>query len=103
MSKKLILRLLAVAFFSMFFIQSHLSAMDDLDDAAELECNNGTVVVGDSEDSVRAKCGNPQKVSQRDVDSPIIWFYNFGPTEFVYYVTFTDGIVERIQVGGYGD
>jgi hypothetical protein len=52
---------------------------------------------------VRDKCGDPQKVTQEDADSPIIWFYNFGPSEFVNYVSFTNGIVERIQTGGYGD
>ena len=55
------------------------------------------------EDSVRNKCGNPQKVIQEDADSPIVWFYNFGPSEFVSYVSFTNGVVERIQMGGYGE
>ena len=84
----------------MLVVQPDSSALDD---AAVLECENGTVARGDSEDSVRAKCGDPQKVSQQDIDSPIIWFYNFGPTEFVYYLTFTNGAVERIQMGNYGD
>jgi hypothetical protein len=84
----------------MFVIQPDLLALDE---AASLICEDGTVSIGDSEDSVRDKCGDPQKVSQRDIDSPIIWFYNFGPSEFVYYVTFTNGIVERIQMDGYGD
>jgi len=100
MSKKLKLKIIATAFFGMFFIQSNLLALDE---AAELECDGGTVSIGDSQDSVRDKCGSPQTVSQQDIDSPIIWFYNFGPTEFVYYVTFTNGLVERIQMGGYGD
>lgn len=52
---------------------------------------------------MRNKCGDPQKVTQEDADSPIIWFYNFGPSEFVFYVSFTNGIVERIQMGGYGE
>ena len=100
MSKKLILTMLITAFIGMFVIQPNLSALDS---ASSLECDGGTVSQGDSEDSVRDKCGDPQKVTQRDVDSPIIWFYNFGPSEFVNYVSFTNGIVERIQTGGYGD
>ena len=100
MSKKLILTILATAVFGLFFIQSNLQSQDD---ASSLECDGGTVSPGDAEDSVRDKCGNPQKVSQEDADSPIIWFYNFGSSEFVYYVSFTNGIVERIQMGGYGD
>ena len=100
MRKKLILTILIAAFMSMFVIQSDLSALDD---TSSLECDGGTVSSGDSEDSVRDKCGNPQKVTQEGVDSPIVWYYNFGPSEFVSYVSFTNGIVERIQMGGYGD
>ena len=73
MSKKLIQTMLITAFFGMFVIQPDLSALDD---TSSLECDGGTVSQGDSEDSVRDKCGDPQKVTQRDVDSPIIWFYN---------------------------
>jgi hypothetical protein len=99
-SKKMRLLILATAFLSVVVLQTDLSALDD---ASSLECDGGIVLQGDSEDSVRDKCGNPQKVTREDADSPIIWFYNFGPSEFVYYVSFTDGIVERIQAGGYGD
>ena len=100
MSKKFIRTILITAFIGMFFVQSDLSAQEG---TSSLECDNGIVSQGDSEDSVRDKCGNPQKVTQEDSDSPIVWFYNFGPSEFVYYVSFTNGIVERIQMGGYGN
>ena len=43
------------------------------------------------------------EVTQEDADSPTVWFYNFGPSEFVCYVSFTNGVAERIQMGGYGD
>jgi len=92
--------LLLTAFMVMFVIQPNLSALDD---ASSFQCSGGTVLSGDSEDSVRDKCGDPQKVTREDADSPIIWLYNFGPSEFVYYVSFTNGIVERIQMGGYGE
>ena len=102
MSKKRvsILTVTIAIFVSVFFFRTNLSALED---ASSLECDGGIVLQGDSEDSVRDKCGEPQKVTQEDADSPIIWFYNFGPSEFVSYVSFTNGIVERIQMGGYGD
>ena len=100
MSKKLISTLLITAFVSMFVVRPDLPALDE---ASSLQCAGGIVLSGDSEDSVRDKCGDPQKVTQEDADSPVVWFYNFGSTEFVYYVSFTNGIVERIQMGGYGD
>ena len=100
MRKKIILTILITVFIGMFVIQPNLLALSS---ASSLQCDGGIVSQGDSEDSVREKCGNPQKVTQEDGDSPIIWFYNFGPSEFVNYVSFTNGIVERIQTGGYGD
>jgi hypothetical protein len=102
MSKKRIsiLTITIAIFVSVFFFRANFAALED---ASSLECDGGIVLQGDSEDSVRDKCGEPQKVTQEDADSPIIWFYNFGPTEFVSYVSFTNGIVERIQMGGYGD
>ena len=100
MNKNLILAILITAFIGMFVLQPDLLALDS---TSSLECDNGIVSQGDSEDSVRDKCGNPQKVTREDADSPIVWFYNFGPSEFVYYVSFTNGIVEQIQMGGYGN
>ena len=92
--------LLIAALLSLFVIQPDLAALDG---TGSLQCDGGTVLPGDSEDSVRDKCGEPQKVTREDGDSPVIWYYNFGPTEFVYYVSFTNGMVERIQMGSYGD
>jgi len=100
MGKKRISTLLLTAFMVMLVFCPDLSALDD---ESSLECSGGIVVFGDSQDSVRDKCGNPQKVTREDADSPIVWFYNFGRTDFVCYVSFTNGIVERIQTGGYGD
>ena len=100
MSKKLTLAILITAFIGMFVIQPDLSALDG---TSSLECDGGIVSRGDSEADARDKCGDPQKVAQEDADSPIIWFYNFGPSEFVCYVSFTNGIVERLQMGGYGN
>ena len=100
MRKKILLFMLVTVFMGMFVLQPDLSALDS---TSSLECDNGIVSQRDSEDSVRDKCGSPQKVTQEDADSPIIWFYNFGPSDFVSYVSFTNGIVERIEMGGYGN
>ena len=101
MSKKLIPMIYYImAFMLMFVLKPNLLATDE---TSSLDCSGGTVRAGDSEDSVREKCGDPQQVTQRDKYSPVIWFYNFGPSEFVYYVTLTNGMVERIQTGDYGN
>ncbi|CAB1082709.1 hypothetical protein D1AOALGA4SA_10313 [Olavius algarvensis Delta 1 endosymbiont] len=100
MRKKLALRILMVTFMFMVVIAPNLLALDE---TSSLDCSGGTVMAGDAEDSVREKCGDPQEVTQRDKYSPVVWFYNFGPSEFVYYVTFTNGMVERLQTGDYGN
>lgn len=30
------------------------------------------------------------------------WVYNFGPTQFIYYLTFANGRLRRIQASEYG-
>jgi len=40
---------------------------------------------------------------EQKIETTDVWFFNFGPSEFVSYVSFTNGIVERIQMGGYGE
>ena len=74
-----------------------------LDDTSSFQCDGGIVSARESEDSVRDKCGDPQEVTQEDADSPIVWIYNSGSSGFLTYVSFANGIVERIQTGGYGD
>lgn len=100
MKKKRIATLVLTALMILVVLRPDLSALDD---ESSLECSGGIVFLGDSQDSVRDKCGSPQKVTQEDADSPIVWYYNFGPSEFVSYVSFTNGVVERIQMGGYGN
>jgi len=81
MSKKRIsiLTMTIAIFVSMFFFQTNLSALDK---ASSLQCSGGTVLAGDSEDSVRDKCGEPQKVTQEpDSQNMNEWVYNFGPSE----------------------
>ena len=71
MRKKLILTILIAAFMSMFVIQPDLSALDD---TSSLECDGGTVSPGDAEDSVRDKCGDPQKVTRKTQTPPLSGF-----------------------------
>ena len=101
MRKKLTPTMYILVFIFMLVIPPNLLALDQ---TSSLDCSGGTVYTGDSKDSVREKCGDPQKVAPREGKwSPDIWIYNFGPSEFLYYVTFTNDMVERIQTGDYGD
>jgi hypothetical protein len=71
---------------------------DELDDSDECSCKGGTISIGSTEYDVIEKCGKPTYYEGHGT----VWVYNFGPTEFILYITFVDGRAERIQFGGYG-
>ena len=96
MNRKMILTLFINAFIFIFVIQPNVIALDD---TSSLQCDGGIVAPGDSADSVREKCGEPQQVLTPDPQEPVKWVYDFGGTQFTYYVSIVNGKVERIQVG----
>ncbi len=87
----------------LFLVLSVTSNPFALDDTSSLQCDGGIVVRGDSEDSVREKCGDPRKVLSPDPQEPAVWVYNLGATEFSNFVSIVNGKVERIQMGNYGE
>ena len=93
MSRKMMLTVFINAFIFIFVIQPNVMALDD---TSSLQCDGGIVAPGDSEDSVREKCGEPKQVLTPDPQEPVKWVYDFGGT---YYVSIVNGKVERIQVG----
>ena len=93
MSRKMILTLFINALIFIFII---LPCAMALDDTPSLDCDGGIVAPGDSADSVKEKCGEPQQVLTPDPQEPVKWVYDFGGT---YYVSIVNGKVERIQVG----
>jgi hypothetical protein len=82
------------------------------------------VFLGDSDDEVLRKCGDPTSVRKEGprflgyfsndpawsgyegADRPWVyveeWTYNFGRTRFIYYLRFRDGTLSSIEQGGYG-
>jgi hypothetical protein len=96
MSRKKILTVFMNALIFIFMIQSYAVALDD---TSSLQCDGGIVAPGDSADSVKEKCGKPQQVLTPDPQEPVKWVYDFGGTQFTYYVSIVNGKVERIQVG----
>jgi hypothetical protein len=93
MSSKIILALFISALIFTFGIQPNSMALDD---TSTMRCDGGIVTAGDSEDSVKEKCAEPQQVLTPDPQEPIKWVYDLGST---YYVSIVNGKVERIQVG----
>lgn len=99
MNRKLILTMVIPCFIFIFIAQPNVMALDD---TSSMQCDGGIVAPGDSEDSVREKCGEPQKVLRPDPQEPVVWVYNFGSTQFTYHISIVNGQIERIQTGTYG-
>ncbi len=74
-----------------------------LDSASDMQCGTDIVSVGATRFDVKEKCGEPTSIELGSGYGNEQWIYNFGPTEFVYYLTFVNGTLEQIEVGGYGD
>lgn len=88
-----------------------------------MRCGNKLVVEEDTQEMVRAKCGEPSDVQVKtimrrptyrrngrwipygteQVEKRVeFWTYNFGPNKFMWRVRFVDGLVEEIETLGYG-
>ena len=78
---------------------SIVSGVLALDDVSDFSCNGEIVSIGDDKAAVEHRCGRPSTMEQ----SGRVWIYNFGPTEFLYYLTFANDRLERIQTGDRGN
>lgn len=72
-----------------------------LDDAGSLRCDQESIMMGDTEFQVETTCGKPETVLIKG-NAKKVWIYNFGPTRFIYYLTFVNERLTRIQTGEYG-
>jgi hypothetical protein len=67
-----------------------------LDDVSNMRCNGTIAEIGDQQFDFQEKCGFPTATEENGQ----VWIYDRRPEDYVYYVTFSDGKVERIQVSG---
>ena len=100
MNRRIILTLIITVFILMFIVPLNVMALDD---EPYMQCDDRIVAPGDSADSVIEKCGQPQRVLRPDPQEPVVWVYNFGSTEFDYYISIVNDQVQRIQSGQYGN
>jgi hypothetical protein len=77
-------------------------------------CPNGAIIsVNDKLTTVSMRCDPPTMATRRTVATGAYeyfrtieveeWVYNQGPTSFVYYLTFENGVLMRIESGEYGN
>ena len=90
----------AVPFLILFFLGVSSSLAIDREDVSSLGCSDGIVNLGDSKSDVLEKCGEP---TRKEGFQEYLWVYDFGSSNFVYYLTFSRDRLERIQTGGYGN
>ncbi|MBI5447414.1 MAG: DUF2845 domain-containing protein [Gammaproteobacteria bacterium] len=73
-----------------------------------LRCGNNLVDLGDTMRTVKTNCGKPTHIrkivheNKRGKSEKIEWWYDFGPRDFIYSLTFKQGKVVRIHTQGYG-
>ena len=67
-----------------------------LDDVSNIRCSGTIAEIGDQQFEFEEKCGTPTAT----LENGQVWIYDLRPEGSIYYVTFSDGKVERIMVGG---
>jgi Protein of unknown function (DUF2845) len=88
-----------------------------------MRCGNKLVTDGDTLTEVRAKCGEPENIERHTIlqsagydllgrrvfygntliEVPVeLWTYNLGPFKLMRRIHFVDGVVDDIEVLGYG-
>jgi hypothetical protein len=100
------------AIFIVIIISSFMYGTVAISSGENFRCPNGNIISEGVElAAVRTKCDNPTYIDKRyeptgkygsgSVEVQV-WTYDGGPYTFVYYLTFTNGILTRIVSGDYG-
>lgn len=89
-------------------------------DAVAFRCGSGMVSTGDSKARVLIVCGKPtakEKVSEKNKTSTgavknkktkksagkaEVWYYNCGSQDYIYALTFEDGVLKKEDTEGKG-
>jgi hypothetical protein len=112
-------------FFTLLFLLIGLTGSFAALAGSDFRCSGRIIAVGDSQDYVLDKCGEPTSIEDRTegiasgfrhsnpesheelnyvMTGPQVevWTYNFGRTQFIRYLTFRSGELAGIETGGYG-
>jgi hypothetical protein len=74
----------------------------DLHDISSMQCGDAIVDMEASMYEVKDKCGQPSDQLSLGPGT-VQWVYDFGPDQLIYYLTFDDTQLSRIQTGDHGD
>ena len=84
-----------IAWLIIFVDTSHSIDFSSLADQSSFRCSGGIVALGDLDRDVREKCGDPLKIGRRQDFGPI-WIYYEDLANFMYYLEFLNGKLQRI-------
>ena len=68
--------------------------IDFSNDHSSIRCTDGVVQVGDQQQQILEKCGDPVAIAPGD--SYNVWIYQVGASKFMYYLGFLNGQLEKI-------
>ena len=91
-------QLFLIAIFAWLIIfpgSSYSIDWNSLADQSSFRCSGGIVAVGDLDREVREKCGDPLMIGRRQ-DVGIIWIYYEDQANFMYYLPFLNGRLQRV-------
>jgi hypothetical protein len=95
MKNKMLFYTTIFAWLIIFAGSSYSIDWNSLADQSSYRCSGGIVAVGDSDREVRKKCGAPLKIARRQDFGPI-WIYYEDQDNFMYYLPFLNGKLQRI-------
>jgi len=83
------------AWLIIFAGNSYSIDFNSLADQSSYRCSGGVVAIGDLDRSVRDKCGDPIEIGRKQDYGPI-WIYQSEQADFMYYLVFVNGKLQRI-------
>ena len=87
----------ALVWVALIFQNAYSLDFNSLTDQSSFRCSEAVVSIGDSDRSVREKCGDPIAIANVPDYGPI-WIYGQEGDRFMYYLEIVDGKLERIFV-----
>ena len=85
----------ALALLIVFVDTSYSIEFRTLADQSSYRCSGGIVAIGDLDRDVRGKCGDPFEIGSLQDFGPV-WIYYVDQANFMYYLAFLNGKLQRI-------
>ena len=95
MLRQLLFFALMLVLLTVFAEASHSIDFNSLADQSSFRCSGGVVGIGDLDRDVREKCGPPYQIGRRQDFGPV-WIYYEEQANYMYYLPFLNGRLQRI-------